>query len=165
MRKILPALVVVIIVVIAIFVLSQFRVQGLDVGARAPGFTLNTLDDEPVNLSDLHGQVVMLNFWSAACPPCREEMPAMQQVYDALKSEGFTILAVNVNDIPQVAHRFLRENGYTFPVVKDDGNVSRVYEVRFIPKTLIIDRKGTIRHVRVGTITEEELMAIVRSWL
>ena len=127
--------------------------------------SLNTLDGETVSLTDLRGQVVMLNFWSAACPPCREEMPEMQRVYDELNGDGFTILAVNVNDLPQIAARFLDEFGYTFPVVKDDGNVSRLYELQFIPKTLIIDRSGIIRHVRVGTISETELRSIVQKWL
>ncbi|MBS4030012.1 MAG: TlpA family protein disulfide reductase [Clostridiales bacterium] len=165
MKKYIPVLAVVIVLSIAIPVLSQLRVKGLDEGAKAPDFSLNTLDGENVSLTDLRGQVVMLNFWSAACPPCREEMPEMQQVYDELKDDGFTILAVNVNDMPQIAARFLDENGYTFPVVKDDGNVSRLYELQFIPKTLIIDRNGIIRHVRVGTISETELRSIVGKWL
>jgi peroxiredoxin len=165
MRKYLPVLVVVIVLSIAIPVLSQLRVKGLDEGTKAPDFSLNTLDGENVSLFDLRGQVVMLNFWSAACPPCREEMPEMQRVYDDLKGDGFTILAVNVNDMPQIAGRFLDEFGYTFPVVKDDGNVSRLYELQFIPKTLIIDRNGIIRYVRVGTITETELRSIVQKWL
>jgi peroxiredoxin len=134
-------------------------------GQRAPDFTLQDLAGNSLSLSDFEGKVVMLNFWSAACPPCREEMPAMQRVYEDLKGEGFEIMAVNVNDLPAMAERFLSDNGYTFTVVKDDGVVSRTYAVQYIPKTLIIDRKGTIRFVHVGLISEQELRQQVGKWL
>jgi peroxiredoxin len=165
MKKYLLIIVVVIVLGVAIPVLRQYRTQGLGEGQRAPAFTLNDLSGNPVSLESLKGQVVMLNFWSAACPPCREEMPDMQRVYDDLKDDGFTILAVNVNDPPMVAAQFLGENGYTFPVVKDDGSVGQMYEVQYIPKTLIIDRNGTIRYVTVGVLSEEALRSLVQKWL
>jgi peroxiredoxin len=166
MKKFLPILLVVVMLIVAVPLLAQFRMQGgLDVGDTAPGFTLNDLEGNPMSLSDFRGQVVMVNFWSSTCPPCREEMPDMQNVYDDLKDDGFTILAVNVNDPPVMARRFLEDFGYTFPVVKDDGEVSRLYEVQFIPKTLLLDREGVVRFVTVGPVHEEQLRQLVTEWL
>jgi peroxiredoxin len=165
MQKYRLILIAVLVVAVSIVVMGRLRGENEVEGQRAPDFTLQDLAGNSLSLSDFEGKVVMLNFWSAACPPCREEMPAMQRVYEDLKGEGFEILAVNVNDLPAMAERFLSDNGYTFTVVKDDGVVSRTYAVQYIPKTLIIDRKGTIRFVHVGLISEQELRQQVGKWL
>lgn len=166
MKKLWPALLAVLVVALAVPLLAQLRGEGLAVGRKAPDFTLAYLDvDGSVRLQDLRGRVVLLNFWSAACPPCREKMPVMQRLYEDLRERGFVILAVNVNDLPALAREFVRQNGYTFPVLKDDGTVGRLYEVRFIPKTFLLDRDGVIRHIRVGKIEERELRQVVEEWL
>ncbi len=165
MRKYNTLVIAVLVVVLAIMILGRLRNTDAWEGKRAPDFTLRDLAGNTVSLSDFGDRVVMLNFWSAACPPCREEMPDMQTVFDELQEQGFEIVAVNVNDRPDVAERFLSDNGYTFTVVKDDGQVSSAYEVQFIPKTFIIDREGIVRHMSVGAITEQELRDLVLRWL
>lgn len=165
MKKYVPIALVVLLLVVAIPILSQLRAQGLSVGQKAPDFTLSDPEGNTVALKDLSGQVVMLNFWSAACPPCREEMPHMQAVYDELKEQGFTILAVNVNDHPVLAGNFMQENGYTFPWVKDDLTVSRLYEVQFIPKTVMIDGRGIMRQIIVGPVSKDQLREMVMKLL
>lgn len=165
MKKFLPIVIVVAILLVAIPLLRQYRSVGLAAGKNAPSFTLLDLEGKAFNLDDFNGQVVMINFWSATCPPCREEMPAMQKVYDELKDDGFVILAINVNDMPVVAKKFIESNGYTFPVLKDDGVVAKTYEVQFIPKTLILDRDGVVRFVEVGQLSEEQIRNAVQAWL
>lgn len=169
LSKYLPIAVTLALAALVFYALLQLRASapgaGLQEGQRAPDFTLEYFDGGQVKLSELRGQVVMLNFWSAACPPCRAEMPAMQTVYADLSGRGFTILAVNVNDELAVAKRFLTENNYTFPAAKDDGQVSRLYEVRYIPKTVILDREGKIRVVRVGELHEAQLRRLVEPLL
>ncbi|MBS4023665.1 MAG: TlpA family protein disulfide reductase [Dethiobacter sp.] len=165
MAKYKTIVIAVLVVALAILIMGRLRREGTLEGNRAPDVALKTLTGDTVRLSDFEGSVVMLNFWSAACPPCREEMPAMQRVYDELREEGFEIVAVNVNDSPTVAAQFISENSYTFIVLKDDGQASRTYEVQFIPKTLIIDRKGVIRYIKVGAISEQALRQQVRKWL
>lgn len=145
----------------AVLFMGQLRGEGLGKGMKAPDFTLSQLDGTPVGLADFRGRVVMLNFWSAACPPCRRKMPAMQQVLDELGEQGFVILAVNVNDLPAVAGSYIEDNGYTFTVVKDDGNVSSLYQVTGIPLSFFIDRQGIIQDVYLGLITEERLRELV----
>ncbi|MBT9172349.1 MAG: Thiol-disulfide oxidoreductase ResA [Syntrophomonadaceae bacterium] len=166
MKKLLPAILAILVVVLAVPLLSQLRGSGLTLGREAPDFTLGYLNSGGgVSLRELRGRVVLLNFWSAACPPCREKMPVMQRLYEDLRQDGFVVLAVNVNDLPALAREFVAQNGYTFPVLKDDGLVGRLYEVRFIPKTFLLDSDGVIRQIRVGALGEQEMRQMVEEWL
>ncbi|MBT9167471.1 MAG: Thiol-disulfide oxidoreductase ResA [Syntrophomonadaceae bacterium] len=120
MKKYASMLIMIMVLTVVILALRQFRSQeGLSVGQLAPDFTLNDFEGSPVSLNDVRGKVVLLNFWSAACPPCREKMPTLQKLYEDLSARGFTILAINLNDRPQDALKYLTDNGYTFPALKD----------------------------------------------
>ena len=166
MKKYFYVFIAIVLLGVAIPVLGQFRTEGLAEGQTAPNFALPTLaGDENIALEDLRGQVVLVNFWSAACPPCREEKPHIQRVYDELNEAGFTVLAVNLNDRLDMAQSYLDENQLTFPVVRDDGAVSQLYEVQFIPKSLLIDKEGIIRHVQVGPVDDDGLRTLVEAWL
>jgi peroxiredoxin len=120
-------------------------------GFATPDFELETLDGRTIVLSELRGQVVLINFWATWCPPCRAEMPAMQRVYEQYRDQGFEVLAVNLqeHDVPMSA--FVEERGLTFPVLPDrDGSVSNVYRVTSIPTTFFVDRSGVIQEVIIG---------------
>ena len=120
-------------------------------GYPAPDFTLETLDGKTVTLSDLHGQVVLINFWATWCPPCRAEMPAIQQVYDEYRGRGFTVLAVNQRESQGRVAAFMDELDLTFPVPLDrDGRVSARYRVNALPSTFFVDTSGIIRDVMIG---------------
>jgi len=120
-------------------------------GFAAPDFTLETREGETVSLSDLRGQVVLLNFWATWCPPCRAEMPAIQKVYDQYADQGFTVLAVDVGEGDAQVAAFADERGLSFPILMDrDGAISTRYQVRAMPSTFFIDREGVIREVTLG---------------
>src|SRR3990170_8387499 len=105
-------------------------------GHLAPDFALNRLDGKKVRLSDLRGKkVVLINFWATWCPPCRLEMPTMQQIYSEYKAKGFEILAVNIEpDAQQEIRDFIKELRLTFPVALDpDMKVSRKYRLVGLP--------------------------------
>jgi peroxiredoxin len=120
-------------------------------GFAAPDFTLQTRDGETIALADLRGPVVLLNFWATWCPPCRAEMPAIQDVYDGYQDQGFTVLAVDVGEGDAQVASFADERGLTFPILMDgDGTVSRRYQVRAMPSTFFIDQDGIIREVTLG---------------
>ena len=86
----------------------------------APDFALPARDGGELRLSELRGQVVMINFWATWCGPCRQEMPHLQALYERYNSLGFTLLGVNVEDNPNGAKKWLEENGpVTFPVLFD----------------------------------------------
>lgn len=122
-------------------------------GFSAPDFTLELLGGGEVTLSDLRGQVVMVNLWASWCPPCRQEMPDIEQVYQDFKDDGLVVLAVNTTyqDSEAGAAAFVQEFGLTFPIPLDrTGAVARQYQLRGLPSTYFIDRKGVIQSVVVG---------------
>ena len=120
-------------------------------GFTAPGLTLQTLDGETVTLSDLHGQAVLINFWASWCPPCRNEMPAIQQVYEEYRDEGFIVLAVNSQEQDARVAAFAEPLRLTFPILIDrDGSVFDDYQVAALPTTFFVDRAGVIRGVTTG---------------
>ena len=113
--------------------------------ASAADFSLTTTDNTVVRLSDYKGKVVFLNFWATWCPPCRMELPSMEKLYAKLKNQPFVILAVNVDESdPENVKTFAKSMNLTFPVLIDDGNVSKLYNVNAIPTSFIIRKDGTI---------------------
>lgn len=122
-------------------------------GFPAPEFTLPTLDGEEVTLSSLRGQVVVINLWTSWCPPCREEMPAIEQVYGQYREQGLVVLGLNstFQDDEEAAAAFVRELGLTFPILLDrTGAASRRYQLQALPTTYFVDRQGIIRSVVLG---------------
>ena len=120
-------------------------------GYPAPDFSLETLAGKTVTLAELQGQVVLINFWATWCPPCRAEMPAIQEVYEEFRHRGFTVLAVNQRENEGRVAAFMDELGLTFPVPLDrDGRVFARYRVNALPTTFFVDRAGIIRDVTIG---------------
>ena len=130
-------------------------------GFLAPDFELITLNGETLSLSDFRGKVVLVNFWASWCPPCRSEMPAMQEIYQQYGPDDFVILAVNNTQADNLAdiQNFVDERGLTFPILLDNtGQVSAAYQVRSLPTSFFIDREGIIREVVIGSPMAEALL-------
>jgi thiol-disulfide isomerase/thioredoxin len=86
--------------------------------SRRPTSHLSDMQGNQVTLSQFRGKVVLLNFWATWCPPCREEMPSMEQLHQRYKDQGLVMLAVNVEkDGYQAVSRFLEGKNYTFPIL------------------------------------------------
>ena len=122
-------------------------------GFSAPDFALDLLSGGPVTLFDLRGKVVMVNLWASWCLPCRAEMPAIENVYRAYKDRGLEVLAVNstFQDREADAAAFVQQYGLTFPVPLDrTGGVSARFQLRALPSTYFVDRRGVIRAVVIG---------------
>lgn len=120
-------------------------------GRPAPDFTLQSDDGQTITLSDLRGQVVVLNFWATWCPPCRAEMPALEEVYQARREDGLVVLAVDQAESQSQVSAFREELALTFPLLLDPGYVvSDEYRIRLLPSTFFIDRAGVIRGVVYG---------------
>ena len=121
------------------------------INVPAPDFTLESRSGENLRLEDHRGEVVMLNFWASWCGPCRQEMPLMDELYGQYKDLGFTILAVNVDENREEAHRFLDKVPVTYPILYDpESSVSELYEVQAMPTTVMIDRNGNARYLHYG---------------
>ena len=117
----------------------------------APDFTLKSRDGSNIKLSELRGQVVMVNFWASWCGPCRQEMPLLEQLYQRYQPMGFTLLGVNVEEDSAAANKVLKEIPVSFPILYDNQNsVSENYQVRAMPSTFLIDRDGNIRYLHKG---------------
>ena len=112
----------------------------------APAFSLASRDGKQVSLADLKGQVVMINFWASWCGPCRQELPALDQIYAKYKPMGFTLVAINVESEKADAERFLEKTPASFPILFDpDNKVSGNYGVSAMPTTVLVDRQGRVR--------------------
>lgn len=110
----------------------------------APDFNLLTPAGQPLQLFSFSGKLILLNFWASYCAPCREEMPALEQLWQKYRQQGLVVLAVaaDAGDVSRLAD-YLQARGYTFPVVVDgDAKVRRRYEVQALPTSYIIGRDG-----------------------
>src|SRR5947199_7402558 len=136
------------------------------VGAPAPEIALRDLQGQEVRLSDLHGKIVLLNFWATWCKPCKEEMPAMQASYDKLRDQGFVVLAVNELEDTDKVIEHIRTHGHTFLVVMDhDNRVANQYGVVGLPASFLIDRQGIVReHIFGNLLTEQRIAELVRQY-
>ncbi len=124
----------------------------------APDFTLTTLEGETVHLSDYRGQIVLLNFWASWCPPCNEELPALNAYYAAHKDQGLVLLGVDVDETADVVRDFVQQKGITYPILLDpQGKASADYSVTGMPTTFIIDREGRLIGYWPGELTEAML--------
>jgi len=127
------------------------------VGHRAPDFTLRDPQGRSVQLSRVLGEkAVFLNFWATWCPPCREEMPLMEEAYRSYGPKGLEILAVSIDAGSESAvaakvEAFMAELRLTYPALLDvESEVVRAYRLRGLPTTFLIDRKGIVRAREIG---------------
>ena len=126
-------------------------------------FTLPDLDGNNISLKDYRGKVVMLNFWATWCPPCRREMPSMEKLYNIIDKDKIDIAAVNIQEKKKTVSDFIAKNNYSFPVLVDEeGKAASIYQIRSIPTTFIIDKKGYLRAMITGSIEwdEKEIVSI-----
>ena len=141
--------------------LVRDRFVPVEVGTRAPNFRAVDLQGRSVSLSDLRGELVFLNIWATWCPPCREEMPAMQRLHERLGPEGLRIVAVSIDAAPggsDAAGRtggdvqaFSEEYGLGFDIWHDrSGEIQRIYRTTGVPESFVIDRNGVIVKKVIG---------------
>jgi peroxiredoxin len=119
----------------------------------APDFELKTIEGTTINLAELQGHPLILNFWASWCPPCRAEMPALQQAWLEYYDSGLLIIAVNVThqDSRTDIEDFIVQNRLDFPIPLDiDGSVSAAYQIHLLPTTYIINQEGIITKKIIG---------------
>ncbi|MGA3349399.1 MAG: TlpA disulfide reductase family protein [Candidatus Sulfotelmatobacter sp.] len=118
----------------------------------APDFTVQDAD-HTVTLSQLKGQIVVLNFWATWCPPCIEEMPSLVQMQQRMKAKGVTVLAVSVDADGSAYRQFLKDHNVNLLSVRDpDQKSNGLYGTSKFPETYIIDRSGVIRRKFIGAV-------------
>ncbi|MBW6473880.1 MAG: TlpA family protein disulfide reductase [Anaerolineaceae bacterium] len=130
-------------------------------GFIAPDFVLNDLSGNEYQLSNLKGNMIIVNVWASWCKPCQYEMPALQKIYEKYKDRGLILLAVNNTYQDNYADvlDFVSENNLTFPILLDlDGFVSTQYQVQALPSTFFIDKTGKISEIIIGGPMSETLI-------
>jgi peroxiredoxin len=117
----------------------------------ADDFTLPLADGAKFRLSGHRGRPVFINFWATWCPPCREEMPAMERLWRHQKDNGLVMVAVSLDADPAVVKPFIAEHGFTFPVALDPRlEVANVYGVRALPSSFLVDARGALAALALG---------------
>lgn len=132
-------------------------------------FTLPDLGGQPRKLRDWDGDLVLLNFWATWCPPCKKEMPMFQERYEQHAGQGFTIVAVAVDELA-ATQAYVDRLGIEFPILigQDDAiAVGREYGNRIgaLPYTVLIDRDGIVRETHRGELTESDLDSWLETYL
>lgn len=119
----------------------------------APDFSLNDLSGKNLRLSDLKGSVVMIEFWATWCPPCRDSVPELNNLYQKYKDRGFVLLGLSVDtgrDAQSTVNSFVKEFNITYPVLIDKSDVKALYGVYSVPTTYLIDRNGNVVNSHIG---------------
>ena len=138
------------------FFTDKIRVKA---GDQAPDFMLEYMNGNNVQLSDLKGKGVFLNFWGTWCKPCEKEMPYMERQYSHYKNLGVEMLAVNIGESDIAIESFVKKHGLTFPILKDkDKTVTEAYDITPIPTTFLIDKNGKVLKVITGAMTERDIV-------
>ena len=125
----------------------------------APELALNDIQGKPNSIRDLRGQVILVNLWATWCPPCKEEMPALESFYRKYKDAGFTIVAVNDGDPTPDVLQFVKDYGLSFPVWLDPTYqaTDHVFKTVNLPSSYVINRDGNVVLSWVGGINRKNL--------
>jgi cytochrome c biogenesis protein CcmG/thiol:disulfide interchange protein DsbE len=142
----------------ALFAASRLlgdQLYPMSVGSKAPPFRAVTVDSVPrtETLDDYKGQVVLLNIWGTFCLPCRDEMPAIEHLHQAMAPQGLKVVAVSIDDpgFQKQIRAFVKEFGLTFRILYDpSGRITNDYQTTGVPETFIIARDGVIRKKVIG---------------
>jgi peroxiredoxin len=143
------------------FAEAMSKLEADDAKRQAIDFTLYDLQGKQWSLRDLHGKVVLVNFWATWCPPCRKEMPDLQALYDKYKDQGFVVLSISDEDAAKVAP-FIAERKITYPVLLDPGRkVNDAFIVDGIPKSFVYDREGRLVAQSIDMRTRSQFQAML----
>lgn len=131
-------------------------------GMIAPDFTLTTYDGETYALEDLRGQVVVLNIWANWCPPCHDEAPDFQNLWEDYQDKGVLFVGANYLEIDSVALEFIDQYNITYPNGSDlQQRISEAYNFEGPPETFVIDQEGRVAQVYIGSVSYDTLAAVL----
>jgi cytochrome c biogenesis protein CcmG/thiol:disulfide interchange protein DsbE len=138
---------------VALAVKLRPQLDLIEVGSTAPDFKAVALPGgRPASIKDYRGKVVLLNIWATWCPPCKVEMPSMEQLHHRLAGTDFALVAVSIDEEDStVVNAFVKEMGLTFPVLHNrDGKIRQLYQTTGVPESFVIDRDGVIVKKVIG---------------
>ncbi len=158
-------LIVGIVVVAAVFgvALARQNQKVQPTAGPAPDFTVTTFDGETITLSELRGQVVVINFWASWCGPCRDEAPALENIWQQYRDRGVVMLGVTYADADAKSLAFIDEFNMTYPNAPDRGTriSDMLYHIQGVPETFVVDRSGNIAEFIYAPTNEAALSRIL----
>ena len=135
--------------------------------AKAPDFNLKDQYGVVHSLENYKGKVIFLNFWATWCPPCKKEMPDIENIYKEYgeNKKDVVILGVNSEKENEVK-KFLKDKGYTFPTVIDENSeVMRKYFIQAFPTSFVIDKEGNVYGYVMGGLSKEQIKQVIEEVL
>jgi DsbE subfamily thiol:disulfide oxidoreductase len=152
-KAVILAIIFIIGIAIAYLMMQdQYGTEIITIGSPVPDVELIDTNQNKLNIAELKGSVVLINFWATWCEPCIDELPSMEILFRRFSANPhFKFISILFKDDRQKVLRFMGENGYTFPVyVNPDGSAAKKFGITGVPETFIIDKKGVLREKKIG---------------
>jgi peroxiredoxin len=139
-------------------------------GVTAPLFSLTTPSGEKIHLADFRGKVIILDFWATWCPPCKEGIPHLNQLYREYRKDGLVVIGISLDrGGPEEVRRFLDQKGVEYITVMGNEEVFQAYsglpglgKIQGIPTAFIVDREGRVHQKFVGLTPKQTLEAAIK---
>lgn len=149
-------------VVLALLGLLAWGLNKAQAGPRdsgmAPGFTITSFDGKTVTLSELRGQVVIINFWASWCQPCREEAAYLEKTWRKYQNQGVVFIGVDYVDTEKEALAYIKEFDITYLNGPDIGTrISQAFNIQGVPETYFVAKSGELRGVHIGPLQSPQL--------
>src|SRR5690349_16631471 len=143
-------------------ILTCAIVNASEVGDRFPDFTLKNLSGHEVSSREFGGKVVIVNLWMTTCPPCRKEMPMLQELQNKYASRGVVVVGISADDNAGTASRFARRLKIKYqllldPILMTSESEQLKFGLLGLPTTFIVDRSGNIRKKVIGFTYQDDL--------
>jgi peroxiredoxin len=138
------------------------------VGSLAPDFQLTTLDGENISLTDLQGKNVLINYWATWCPPCLNELTALENIQSKFEGQDFVVVTINGIEQDNLGdvQATVQEYGITYPVLLDENETFwDAYRILFLPTSIYINEQGVIRFIKFGEQSETEFTDMIEQLL
>jgi cytochrome c biogenesis protein CcmG/thiol:disulfide interchange protein DsbE len=140
---------------------------GAALAKPAPDFTLpDILNGKNYSLSQFRGKVVVINFFTFFCMPCREEMPDLNKIYNEYKGQGLQLIGIGLSSDPVQLRFLVKQMGLNYPVLAGTDQVGKAYDnVELVPTTFIIDKQGNVVHKILGARTKADFIKLIQPLL
>ena len=139
--------------------------SAIEVGEKAPDFSLKDLDGKTISFSDFKGKVIILDFFASWCPPCRQEIPDFIELQKSYGQKGFSVVGVSQTDIDYTKN-FADKMGINYPLLIGDEKTGALYgPIRFLPTTFVIDKDSKVRKIYVGYKPKEAFESDIKELL
>jgi peroxiredoxin len=134
----------------------------LETGDIAPNWNLVSSNGEMVDLSDYRGELVLIDFFFAGCPPCIEMLPGLTSLYEKYRNQGLQIIGISNTDTKKTLEYFKERHGINYPLLIGNHDVGNSYNITEVPALFLIDQKGILLHPKFNDESLEKLENIIR---